>query len=131
MPVAVDPVTPAQIVSNSEINTIIADARPAAEQFTAVPSDHLATPAAASSAPQTHPAPSEDPIIVADPTASPSAADDPSILWSTGMDAESAGNFAKAVEAYERIESLPSYLWPSHLEVRLELACKELKGDVH
>jgi hypothetical protein len=107
----------------STFSSVIADARPAGDQIAAYHSDPVASPAV-------HPKPSEDPIIVADPTPSSSPADDPSILWNTGLDAESAGNYTKAVEAYERIESLPSYLWPTHLETRLALARKELKGEV-
>jgi hypothetical protein len=87
------------------------------------------TVAAAPSDTEVHPAPSADPIIVADPTSSASPADDPAVLWTTAINAESRRDYTKAVEAYERIESLPSYVWPAHLEVKLELARKELKGD--
>jgi hypothetical protein len=117
-----DTSAPAPIAS-----TLIADARPAADQIPAYRPARITEPAHVSEA---HPVPSGDPIIVADPTPSASPADDPTALWNTGLDAESAGNYAKAVETYERIESLPSYQWPTHLEVRLELARKELKGEV-
>jgi hypothetical protein len=111
--------TPAAAQTSADAN-LLADARPAADPIT--PSANDAT--------ELHPAPSADPIIVPDPAAAPSSEDDPSTLWAKGIDAESTGNYTKAVEAYERIESLPSYLWPAHLEVRLQLARKELKGDV-
>jgi hypothetical protein len=73
---------------------------------------------------------SNDPIIVPDPAPSLSSDDDPATLWNQGLDAESTGNYAKAVAAYERIQSLPSNLWPPHLEVRLDMARKELKGEL-
>jgi hypothetical protein len=63
-----------------------------------------------------------------EPTVSPE--DDPRLLWSAAMDAESSGNYAAAVQAYERIQSLPSDSWPAKLQTRLSLARKELKGDV-
>jgi hypothetical protein len=65
-----------------------------------------------------------------EPTPAPSSEDDPKLLLSNAMDAESTRNYAAAVQAYERIESLPSDSWPANLEVRLALARKELKGDV-
>ena len=70
------------------------------------------------------------PVIVPEPTPTLSAEDDPKLLWTSAMQAESSKNFTSAVQSYERIESLPSDLWPPHLEVRLALARKELKGDV-
>jgi hypothetical protein len=62
------------------------------------------------------------------PDLSPS--DDPQTLLTAGMSAESTGDYAGAVAAYERIESLPSDQWPASLELRLKLARKELKGEV-
>jgi hypothetical protein len=56
--------------------------------------------------------------------------DDPRLLWNSALEAESTGNYSMAVQAYERIESLPSDSWPANLETRLSLARKELKGDV-
>jgi hypothetical protein len=70
------------------------------------------------------------PMIVADPEPTLSAQDDPKLLWKSAMEAEATGNYNAAVQTYERIESLPSDLWPAGLEVRLALARKELKGDV-
>jgi hypothetical protein len=119
-PAAIPRSTPPTVLASS-LNTLIADARPAAYRPASIETARRS---------EVHPAPSGDPIIVADPTPSSSSADDPSMLWNIGLDAESAGNYAKAVEAYERIESLPSYQWPTHLQVRLELARKELKGEM-
>jgi hypothetical protein len=119
---------PTAVASN--FSNLIANAQPAGEQIPAAHSDTGVDSATTFKTPVDHSRPFEDPIIVADPTPSSSPADDPAILWNTGIDAESAGNYAKAVEVYERIESLPSYLWPTHLEVRLALARKELKGEV-
>jgi hypothetical protein len=104
----------------------VTDARTASDQIAIRHPDTL--PAIA---PDAHSGPLAEPIIVADSAPDNSSADDPTVLWSNGLDAESAGNYAKAVEAYERIESLPSYSWPPHLQVRLALARKELKGEMH
>ena len=57
--------------------------------------------------------------------------DDPAMLWNAGLNAESNGNFVAAVRAYERIQSLPSSQWPAQLNTRLQLARKELKGDLN
>jgi hypothetical protein len=70
------------------------------------------------------------PVILTEPTPTLSAQDDPQLLWTNALEAESSGNFSAAVQTYERIESLPSNMWPTNLEVRLSLARKELKGDV-
>ena len=70
------------------------------------------------------------PVILADPQPTLSAEDDPRLLWINAMQDESTGNYSGAVQSYERIESLPSNLWPAGLEVRLTLARKELKGDM-
>jgi hypothetical protein len=107
-------------------SSFFADARPAGAQIPVFPPAPIPEPTHLSEA---HTVASGDPIIVPDPSPSTSPADDPTALWNTGLDAESTGNFGKAVEAYERIESLPSYQWPTHLETRLELARKELKGE--
>jgi hypothetical protein len=110
-------------------HTEYADARPAgslqlpggASNFSPTPNEFT---------PPREKAGSTDPIIVADPSPSVSPEDDPANLLNQALDAESVGNYAKAVAAYERIESLPSNLWPAHLEMRLDLARKELKGEV-
>ena len=70
------------------------------------------------------------PAIQAEPIPTPSPSDDPKLLWASALEAESTRNYAMAVQAYERIESLPSDSWPVNLETRLTLARKELKGDV-
>lgn len=121
---------PLQVASADPVKSLAADARTASDQIAINHPDSASIPASVN-APEFRPAPSADPIIVADPSSDHSSADDPSVLWNSGLDAESAGDYAKAVDAYERIESLPSYSWPSHLQVRLELARKELKGEMH
>ncbi len=77
---------------------------------------------------QTQPLTPATPAV--EPAPTPSSSDDPKLLWSTGMEAESRQDFAAAVSAYEKLESLPSDSWPAHLEVRLELARKGLKGEL-
>jgi hypothetical protein len=70
-------------------------------------------------------------IVYKQPSAvtAPEMTDDPKELLRIGMEAESRSNFAAAVSAYERIQSLPSSSWPPHLDVRLALARRELRGD--
>ena len=66
--------------------------------------------------------------MAADLTAHDSSTNDAQTLWSAGLDAESRRDFAAAVKAYERIQSLPSSAWPAGLKTRLQLAREGLKG---
>jgi hypothetical protein len=49
-------------------------------------------------------------------------------LYRAGLQAESHRDFKAAVEAYEKIKSLPKNVWPPKLETRLEMAQQEVKA---
>ena len=125
--VAITPPTPAPTASTPEAryNNEIAYAPPEHSMLLT----QATTPSAAAPAPVVASA-VMTPTIQAEPIPTPSPEDDPKLLWSSALEAESTRNYAAAVQAYERIESLPSDSWPTNLETRLSLARKELKGDV-
>lgn len=82
-----------------------------------------------------------DPVVAAPPTASEpgaaAAAPTPAdalppderarTLRRTAIDAEAAGDYARAVELYEQITRLPREHWPSDLQLRLDAARQRLK----
>ena len=70
------------------------------------------------------------PAILANEPADVSAAgDDPQVLMSAGLAAEAKGDYAAAVQHYERLESLSSRQWPAGLRDRLKLARSAARGD--
>jgi hypothetical protein len=120
--VRIEPQTPAaptaDDVPTSPASPAPVTAAPAAASATVAPAESSAQLASSNSF--------AEPLIV--PETTPTAAsDDPAELWTAALNAESAGNFAAAVQAYERIESLPSYNWPATLQSRLAAARKQLK----
>jgi hypothetical protein len=138
-------VTPSTFTNTTNTNT--ADARPATElafaqpdrtefsandsgTFTPPPANNPASTPANTPAPTPTAATVTTPSMLPEPAPEASPQDDPRLLWNAALEAESTGNYAAAVQTYERIESLPSDSWPAHLETRLTLARRELKGDV-
>jgi hypothetical protein len=108
--------------ADSQFSNQIAYAPPEKSMVPSIPSTPPATPIVASAV--------MTPVVQPEPAPTPSPDDDPKLLWNSALEAESTGNYRAAVQTYERIESLPSDSWPAHLETRLKLARKELKGDV-
>ncbi len=101
----VDPLAPPEPVVRPALLVRAEPARPDAAPSAAI--DNAATPAAAN-----EPAGS-------DPSDS---ADNPKQLMVAGLAAEARGDYAAAVQQYERIESLSADEWPAGLKDRLTLA---------
>jgi hypothetical protein len=101
----------------------------------ATPAPVLVKPAVAVVPPTLQPKVAKKPtvsqVMYVEPSPVQSNDDDPKVLLNAGLTAESNGNYGVAVKAYERIQSLPSTEWPANLLTRLELAKKELKGDLN
>lgn len=123
--------TPTRVRPALFLATSDAGLRPAAVQAVAAAkptseSPAVESPAVESPAAEPRPAPAADPaaaaVLAAHAQAAAPETDDPQQLWSAGIEAEAHGNYAAAVAAYERIESLPRTLWPTDLKARLKLA---------
>ena len=50
-------------------------------------------------------------------------------LWRQALDAESQGNWAAAVGAFEQIKALPPKAWPNSLDMRMNEAKAKLNGN--
>jgi len=100
------------------------------QQAAAAPSRQSAPPAA-TAPPQTTKKPEPQPQTAPPAVQTADAIGESRRLYNQALDAEGRGDYASAVRCYEQIKQLPRSVWQADLQLRLDLAKRNLQNSTN